>query len=93
MGDLGKNQSCPTQQISKCPKLTRETGKENSNNSANNNISKQNKKKCLSVIALISIDVNSAIKMQTLTDLLKKKKQEPIICYLQKFSSKYLKTE
>lgn len=74
MGDLGKNQSCPTQQISKCPKLTRETGKENTNNPANNNISKQNKKICLSVIALILIDVNSAIKMQTLTDLLKKKK-------------------
>lgn len=48
----------------------------------------------LSVIALILIDVNSAIKIQTLTDFLKeKKKQEPIICYLQKFSSKYLKAE
>lgn len=45
-------------------------------------------------MALILIDVNLAIKMQTLTDLLKNKtKQEPIICYLQKFSSKYLKTE
>lgn len=44
MGDLGKNQSCPKQQISNFPKLTKVTGKENTNNPANSNISKQNKK-------------------------------------------------